>query len=269
MPSLENSRYPQRVAALITTCLLASAPATAEDARPAISFKSKSIELSVTIDDALKAHPGLYDNLLAEGKREAAKRRADADKARARKEAPFGIGGNYEFNRSYTQRSAIGRYVGVLRGDATFTGGAHPNSHTDTILWDRETRKRISIRPFFKEMATSGPTMTALAKLVRAAVHAEKKARDRPVEDDPQTDSSLESILPDLLKIGPGTLAPSSEPGKSSGLTFHYSPYMVGPYAEGGLTTFIPWPAFKEFLSAEGAVLFGGERPEDDASSLD
>jgi hypothetical protein len=40
--------------------------------------------------------------------------------------------------------------------------------------------------------------MTALAKLVRAAVHAEKKARDRPVEDDPQTDSSLESILPDL-----------------------------------------------------------------------
>jgi hypothetical protein len=118
MPSLQNSRYPQRVAALITTCLLAPAPATAEDAKPAISFKSKSIELAVTIDDALKAHPGLYGNLPAEGKREAAKWRADADKARARKEAPFGIGGNYEFNRSYTQRSAIGRYVGVLRGDA-------------------------------------------------------------------------------------------------------------------------------------------------------
>jgi hypothetical protein len=243
--------------------------AAAEGPKPAISFKSKSVELSVTIEDALKAHPGLYDNLLAEGKREAAKWRADADQARARKEAPFTQGGYYELNRSYTQRSAIGRYVSVLRGDATFTGGAHPNSHTDTILWDRTARKQISIRPFFREMATNGPTLTALAKLVRAAVHAEKKARDRPVEDDPQTDSSLEGIKPDLLKIGPVTLAPSSEPGKSSGLTFHYSPYMVGPYAEGGLTAFVPWTTFKELLSGEGIALFGGERPEDDASGLD
>lgn len=256
-------------AMFLAACLLVSGPAVAEDARPAISFKSKSIELSVTIDEALKAHPGLYDNLLAEGRREAAKWRADADKARAKKEPPFGIGGNYEFNRSYTQRSAIGRYVSVLRGDGTFTGGAHPNSHTDTILWDNETRKRISIRPLFKEMATNGPTMTALAKLARVAVHAEKKARDRPVEDTPDTDTWLKDILPDLLKIGPVTLAPSSEAGKSSGLTFHYSPYMVGPYVEGPLTAFVPWRDFKDFLSTEGTALFGGGRPDDDASSLD
>jgi hypothetical protein len=267
MPNLQRSRCPQHLAVLLAACLSVSGPAAAEQA--AISFKSKSIELSVTIDDALKVHPGLYDNLLAEGKREAAKWRQDADKARAKKEPPFGIGGNYEFNRSYTQRSAIDRYVSLLRGDATFTGGAHPNSHTDTILWDRTARRRISIRPFFKEMATNGPTMTALAKLARTAVHAEKKTRDRPVEDDPESDSSLQDIRPDLLKIGPVTLAPSSEAGKSSGLTLHYSPYMVGPYAEGGLTAFVPWTAFKEFLSAEGAALFGGERPEDDASSLD
>jgi hypothetical protein len=267
MPSYP--RHATSLAALIAACLLVSAPAAAEDPKPAISFKSKSIELSVMIEETLKAHPGLYDNLLAEGKREAAKWRADADKARARKDAPFGIGGNYEFNRSYTQRSAIGRYVSVLRGDGTFTGGAHPNSHTDTILWDREARKRVSIRPLFKEMATNGPTMTALARLARAAVHAEKKARDRPVEDDPQTDSWLKDIRPDLLKIGPVTLATSSEPDKSSGLTFHYSPYMVGPYVEGGLTAFVPWTAFKDFLSPEGAALFGGERPENDASDLD
>jgi hypothetical protein len=41
--------------ALLAAGLLASAPAVAEDAKPAISFKSKSIELSVTIDEALKA----------------------------------------------------------------------------------------------------------------------------------------------------------------------------------------------------------------------
>jgi hypothetical protein len=262
--------YPRHAFSLapLLACLLVAASARAEQ-QTAVSFKSKSIELSVTIEDALKGHPGLYDNLLAEGKREAAKWRAEADKARARKEFPFSTGGYYEFNRSYTQRSAIGRYVSVLRGDGTFSGGAHPNSYTDTILWDRETRKRISIRPLFKEMATNGPTLTALAKLARAAVYAEKKARDRPVEDSPDTDSWLKDILPDLLKLGPVTLAPSSEAGKSSGLTFHYSPYKVGPYAEGELTAFVRWTAFKEFLSAEGTALFGGERPEEDAASFE
>ena len=33
--------------------------------------------------------------------------------------------------------------------------------------------------------------------------------------------------------IGAVTLAPSTEAGRSSGLTFHYPPYAVGPYAEG------------------------------------
>lgn len=44
---------------------------------------------------------------------------------------------------------------------------------------------------------------------------------------------------------------------------------MVGPYAEGPLTAFVPWTSFKELLSADGTTLFGGERPEDDASGLD
>jgi hypothetical protein len=44
---------------------------------------------------------------------------------------------------------------------------------------------------------------------------------------------------------------------------------MVGPYVEGPLTAFVPWTALKDFLSAEGATLFGGERPEADAADLD
>ena len=65
------------------------------------------------------------------------------------------------------------------------------------------------------------------------------------------------------------TLAPSSEPNKSSGLTFHFSPYMVGPYAEGPLSAFVPWSAFKDHLSAEGAALFGGTRPDADVAKDD
>src|SRR6185295_3538982 len=117
-------------------------------------------------------------------------------------------------------------------------------------------------------IATPTPSC-AMAKLVRAAVNAEKKKRDREVEDNPETDTWLQGIEPSLLKLGPVTLAPSTESGKSAGLTFHFSPYMVGPYSDGPLTVFVPWTDFKDRLSPDGAALFGGTRPENDAAGLD
>ena len=171
-----------------------------------------------------------------------------------------------------------GRYVSVLRDDGTYTGGAHPNSHSDTILWDKAQKKRISIRPFFAETADGGPTMTAMAKLVRIAVATEKLARwkdARPddekkdplpsVEESVDKDEQLQrAIQPRLLKIGPISLAPSTTAGKSSGLTFHFSPYDVDAYAAGPYTVFVSWTALKPFLSPEGVAIFGGERPKSD-----
>jgi len=38
----------------------------------------------------------------------------------------------------------------------------------------------------------------------------------------------------------------------------------MGSYVEGDYSAFVPWTYFKDDLSAEGASLFGGERPEGD-----
>jgi hypothetical protein len=259
-----------RLSVALFACLALTVAARAEP-KPVISSKSKSAEIAVTIDDALKAHPALYDNLLAEGRREAAKWRAEADDILRKGSDPmtFKDGRRYDYSRSYTQRSVIGRYVSVLRTDGAFTGGAHPNSYTDTILWDRDAKKRISIRPLFKETADKGPAMTALAKLVRAAVHVEKKRKGLEVEGTPDTDDWLKDIEPSLLKLGPITLAPSTEAGKAAGLTFHFSPYAVGPYAEGSLTAFVAWTDFKDFLSPEGIALFGGTRVKGDEDQFE
>jgi len=73
-----------------------------------------------------------------------------------------------------------------------------------------------------------------------------------------------DGIKPRILDIGPVTLAPSSEPDKSSGLTFHFSPYGVGPYVEGPYTVFVPWTKFQQYLSPLGATIFAGERPKSD-----
>jgi len=260
-----------RLSVALSVCLFLTAAAAAAEPKPVISSKSKSAEIAVSIDGALKAHPGLYDNLLAEGRREAAKWRAEADDVlrSGADRMTFKDGRRYNYSRGYTQRSAIGRYVSVVRTDGAFTGGAHPNTSIDTILWDRDAKKRISIRPFFKETADKGATMTAMAKLVRAAVHVEKKRKGMEVEGTPDADDWLKDITPSLLQLGPVTLAPSTEAGKASGLTFHFSPYAVGPYAEGPLTAFVAWTDFKDVLSPEGAALFGGTRLKGDEDQFE
>ena len=61
------------------------------------------------------------------------------------------------------------------------------------------------------------------------------------------------------------TLAPSTEAAKSSGLTFHYPPYAVGPYVEGQYVAFVPWETLKPYLTPEGQHIFAGARPKRDA----
>lgn len=243
--------------------------AAAGDPKPVVSLATKAIEVTVTIDDALKAYPGLYDNLLAEGRRDAAKWRSDAKVERAGDQFSIREGRTWTYSRSYRLRSDIAQhYVSILREDGSYEGGAHPNSTVDTILWDTHTKKRISMRPFFNDAADNGPTMTALAASIRIALAKEKKARGLDV-DDPDKDTWLAAVKPQILSLGAVTLAPSTEQGTSSGLTFHFSPYGVGAYAEGFYTAFVPWTDFKTFLSPTGEAIFAGERPPKDAEDDD
>ncbi len=170
--------------------------------------------------------------------------------------------GPWTFEREYKVRSVVdGRYVSVVRSDYINGGGAHPNSDVNTILWDSDAKKRISIRPFFTETADNGPTMTAIRKAVISSLNIEKKKRDSSETADTEWYKGVE---PKLLKIGAVTLAPSTEAGKSSGLTFHYPPYAVGPYVEGEYVAFVPWESLKPYLSPEGTKIFGGARPKGD-----
>jgi Deacetylase PdaC len=245
--------------ACTVACAATLGPAFAAEPKPDFSIKTKWVEASVILDAKIKADPALAANCLAEGKAWATKNRADADKER--KQDPDLFRNAWSFERKYETRSVVdGRYVSIVRADYEYTGGAHPNSSSDTILWDKSAGKRISIRPFFTETADNGPTMKAMRQGVIASLEAEKKKRGAEGTDA----SAIEAIEPKLLKIGPVSLAPSTEGGKSSGLTFHYSPYAVGSYAEGEYIAFVPWETLKPYLTPEGARIFGGARPKDD-----
>ena len=260
---------------LTATFVIACAAVAQAETKPQISISTKAVEVTVTVDPALRKFAGLFEDSLGEGRSWAERNRAEAAKAQRDEPAFFREGRRWTFERSYELRSVVGRFVSVLRDDGTFTGGAHPNSYLNTILWDSDARRRMNIRPFFRETADNGPTMRTLAQAARIAVAAEKLSRDAINVDVPKEKLTPErlaeldrfiadGVQPSLLKIGPMSLAPSTEAGKSSGLTFHYSPYAVGAYAEGPYTVFVPWTAFQSHLSPQGAALFGGTRPESD-----
>jgi Protein of unknown function (DUF3298) len=259
-----------RVAATITfvraVCLAAAFaclpfPALADDPKPNASVKNRNIEASVFLDDKIKADTALAADCLAEGKKWIDKNAAEAEISRKQDPVMF-RNGAWSFERKYETRSMVdGHYVSIVRSDYTDTGGAHPNRDVNTILWDANEKKRISIRPFFAETADDGPTMKAMQKAIIASLNAEKKKRDA---GETATAEWYKDLKPTLLKIGAVTLAPSTISGKSSGLTFHYPPYAVGPYAEGEYVAFVPRETLKPYLTPEGAKIFGGTRPKGD-----
>ena len=261
-PHFKDLRAPARVIMLIAlACFAFCGAARAADPKPDFVIKNKLIDASVLLDDKIKADPALEADCLSEGKRWAEKNRAEAETSRQQDPVMFRDGA-WSFERKYDIRSVVGgHYVSIVRSDYMNTGGAHPNSDVNTILWDATAKKRISVRPFFTETADGGPTLKAMQTAIIASLKAEKKKRD--VEETTEMDW-YKGVEAKLLKIGAVTLAPSTEANKSSGLTFHYPPYAVGPYAEGGYVAFVPWEKLKPYLTPEGAAIFGGARPKAD-----
>ncbi|CCE09181.1 conserved exported hypothetical protein [Bradyrhizobium sp. STM 3843] len=229
--------------------------------KPDATINTKAIEAAVTLAPEIKSDPALAAYCLAEGRKWIDKQAADAAKEHKQDPALF-RDGKWSFERKYSVRSNVAdRYVSVVRDDYMDMRGAHPNSDVNTVLWDKADNKPISIRPFFAETADNGPTMKAMLKAVITALKAEKKKRDAGNDNDDWS----KGLEPKLLKIGAVTLAPSTDAGKSSGLTFHYPPYAVGPYAEGEYVAFVPWETLKPYLTPEGTRIFGGGRPKGDA----
>jgi hypothetical protein len=264
--NFNQCRVGAAVSIAATAALVSLSPAHAQVGKPVISIDTKAVEMTVSIDDALRAFRALYDNLLAEGRHGSAAWRAETLTEQSDERAPVRIEQPRIYQRSYRLRSTVGdHYLSIVRTDTNYEGSAHPNSSVSAILWDEYVKKRTNIRQFFKEATDNGPTMTALAASIRAVLAMEKNVRGADVAHDPDKDSWLAAVKPQFLDLGPVTLAPSTETGKSSGLTFHFAPDVVGAEEEGSYTAFVPWILFRTFLSADGEAVFSGERPPKDA----
>jgi opacity protein-like surface antigen len=261
----QNNMGPAHILAAAVVAATLATSASAAEPKPDYALKAKNLDISVILAPTIRTNAALAADSLKEGKAWAAKQRADAKSAM--KEVPAAVSASHPwtYERKYEVGSVVAsRYISIVRSDYMDTNGAHPNSDVNTVLWDDAQKKRISIRPFFTETADDGPTMRALRAAVIQALKAEKKARG--VDDYSGVDWYKE-LKPSLTRIGAIALTPSTETGKSAGLTFHYPPYAVGPYAEGPYAVFVPFEKFKSYLSTEGSAIFGGQRPKGDADA--
>jgi hypothetical protein len=240
-----------------------AALATLAQAAPkaVIATKTKAVEISVTFDELIRLRPELSANILNEGKRWADRERREADREWQNSPELFRNGQRWALERDYAVTSIVaGRYISILRTDYTYSGGAHPNTTLETLLWDEQAKKRISIRPFFTDLSDNSRAMVEIQNAVISSLTVEKKERGTFEANDNEWYKGLQ---PSLFRIGAVVLEPSTEVGKSSGLTFHYSPYAVGSYAEGAYSAFVPWRILRPYLTAEGLAIFSGDKPKD------
>ena len=253
---------------LFTACLLAlvaAAPASAQDkSGKTLTAKSRSINVEVTIDDRLRADARLYASLLKDAQRFIDERAAEADKQWRADKIMFRHGA-WEYERGYHFNAAVGPYISLSILNYSYTGGAHPNHRTTTVLWNSKYNRRASIRELFREMKPGGPIATALAKLIREKVADEKRERDVPVQEPLHKDEWLSAIKADVKTFGEPSLVPSTVAGKAAGIDFHFSAYDVGSYAEGSYGAYLPGQTLAPFLTDGARDLFGGEPKETEA----
>lgn len=214
--------------------------------------------LSATASAALQTGVGLQskDDLLEfdySWSREAARipeldRRFRADARRSKEEATAsakedrearrGIGVDWNghfFSRSWTTAGQSARLLSLEAETGAYTGGAHGNSGTTTLLWDRVLRREVTIDSLLRR---PGRWNGAVRQPACVLLDRERtKRRDAPVDR-----SEMFGECPKLEEL---TLTLEDKDGNRlfDHIRVTADPYVAGPYAEGEYVVSLPLTA--------------------------
>lgn len=115
----------------------------------------------------------------------------------------------------------------------TFTGGAHPNSNTYSLLFNAETGKKLAQEDVIKNI----PGLTA---------EAERKFREQlkipagtPVNSTIYTFDDNKFVLPENIFFA------------DSGLQLYYNAYEIAPYYVGATIVTLPYPDVEQYLAVK------------------
>lgn len=148
---------------------------------------------------------------------------AREDKAMRDKEG-FDFNG-YMSSTEYETAGQSARLLSLRVEAGSFTGGAHGNSGTVALLWDRQAAREIDDTDLFTEAANRDRLLTQ--RWCDALNRARAEKREEPVGGDGMFDE-----CPKLDEIAI-ILADKDGNGRFERLLLVASPYVAGPYSEG------------------------------------
>ncbi|MGQ3039918.1 MAG: DUF3298 and DUF4163 domain-containing protein [Brevundimonas sp.] len=231
----------------------AAAVTTAEAAAPmAYETKTPFANVSLTLPVAIKGQGDLHAALYAD---EVRKLRQFVEGAQADRTEAGGDAGLPPFENTVTITSAAetGKLLSLKRVAFDYSGGAHPNTLTGGILWDKALKRRIGFSDLFKRGADTSVLDQALCSAINAAKRARSPGSAGLTLGGTNGDWSCPKAASTEFVLMPG-----DQPGKAAGLTFLIGPYQVGPYAEGAYEIAIPASVFRSLLSTPYIGEFGG-----------
>lgn len=251
------------VAATVAACNRETAPdAPAPDAAPVVapataaaplSFDSETpyANVKLNLPEAIKSQPDLHASLYA-GEVQTLRQFIEGAQGE-RTEAGFDEDRPpYEKTVTVTAAGETSGLLSLKRVDFDYSGGAHPNTITTGILWDKTAKAQVPGTALFR----AGADMTALDRALCAALNTAKKARSP--NSAPVTLTGSDWSCPRAAAT-PFVLTGGSVPGKAAGLTFLVGPYQIGPYSDGAYEIALPASTFQSLLAPQWAGEFAGE----------
>lgn len=229
----------------------AAAETQAEAAAPmAWDSKTPWAEVKLTLPVALRDQPDLHARLYADEVRKLRQFAEGSQAARTEAGSDNSLP-TFEKTIDLTLAGETGKLFSLKRTDFEYAGGAHPNTVTSGVLWDKAMKRTISAGDLFRK----GANLSVLDQALCSAVNTAKRARvpDSAVLTLDGKDWSCPRAMDTAFVLTPGTT-----PGKAGGLTFLIGPYQVGPYVEGGYEIAIPVAAFRSLLAVAYADEFAG-----------
>ena len=163
--------------------------------------------------------------------------------------------GGLQSSRDYTTSGQSERLLSLTSDFGAYTGGAHPNSGTSALLWDRQAAKEIEFSDLFASAANRDRLLTQ--RWCDALNKAREEKRGEPVGGGGMFDE-----CPKLDEIA---IVPTDKDGNGrfERLILTASPYVAGPYVEGSYEIDLPvTPDLIAALKADDQPSFEAGQPQ-------
>ena len=223
------------------------------DAAAPMSFESKTqyADVSLKLPDGLKSQGDLHARLYAEEVRKLRQfiEGAQGERTEAGNDADLPA---YQNTVELTVAGETGKLFSLKRVAFDYSGGAHPNTLTSGLLWDKALKRQIGLTDLFRR----GADLTVLDQALCSAINTAKRAR--VPNSASVTLGGKDWSCPRAVDTG-FVLTPGDVQGKAAGLTFLIGPYQVGPYVEGAYEIAIPASTFRSLLALTYADEFAGQ----------